>query len=531
MRQGRTEKEHGGGPAVPVPFLALTTALCGALVMVIEVMGSRVIGPFFGVSLFVWTALITVTLIALAAGYAAGGWLADRRGSPDVLYGLILLAGIAVLAIPPLKGLVLTALAPAGLRTGALLASFILFGPSLFLLGCVSPFVVRLASPSFERIGRTVGLLYALSTVGSFVGTVTTGFYLIAFLGVRGIFRLAGGILVGLAVVWFAGFRARRATAALLLLPLLSPTAPPFTSTVMANGTRVTRVFRKEGFYADLQVLDYSFGPVHTREMVLDGLVQGGVDVTTGASVYGYAYVLEQLLHAARPGGTSCLVVGLGAGVVPRRLEERGASCDVVDINPDVVDAARAWFGYAPKGEVHVADARRFLAETTRRYDWVVLDVFTGDTTPGHLLTREAMALLHARVAPGGVLAANLIGTVGAEGGTTASILATAATAFTQVRLFTSFDPAAPGAFGNLALIAHDGEPRRLDPSRLDGFRVHPLARREVEGVLEREYSFPPGTPSVVLTDDDNPVDFLERNVRERVRRTILAGTQWQALL
>ena len=66
-------------------YLVLTAIICGALVMVIEILGSRVIGPFFGASLFVWTSLITVTLIALAIGYAAGGVFSDKKGSPDYL--------------------------------------------------------------------------------------------------------------------------------------------------------------------------------------------------------------------------------------------------------------------------------------------------------------------------------------------------------------------------------------------------------------------------------------------------------------
>src|SRR3972149_400313 len=117
-----------------IAFLIATAALCGALVMVLEVLGSRVIGPFFGVSLFVWTSLITVTMVALAAGYAIGGRLSDRKSSPDWLYGIILLSGILVILIPALKGPVIQICLPLGLRWGSLISAFILFGPALFLL-------------------------------------------------------------------------------------------------------------------------------------------------------------------------------------------------------------------------------------------------------------------------------------------------------------------------------------------------------------------------------------------------------------
>jgi len=165
-------------------YLLFTAVLSGALVMVIQVLGSRVVGPFFGVSLFVWTSLITVTLLALAIGYAVGGLLADRFQRPEYLFGIILFAGLLVLLIPILKGPILKACLPLGLRTGAFASTLILFGPVLLLLGCVSPYLVKLATNGLKNLGRTVGGLYALSTIGSTVGTVLTGFVLIAYFSV-----------------------------------------------------------------------------------------------------------------------------------------------------------------------------------------------------------------------------------------------------------------------------------------------------------------------------------------------------------
>ena len=122
-----------------VAYLILTAVACGGLIMVIEVLGSRVIGPFFGVSLFVWTSLISVTLMALAAGYAVGGWASDRWSDPGVLYGIISAAGILALLVPVLKAPILMLCQPLGLRGGAFASTLLLFGPSLFLLGAFRP--------------------------------------------------------------------------------------------------------------------------------------------------------------------------------------------------------------------------------------------------------------------------------------------------------------------------------------------------------------------------------------------------------
>ena len=180
-----------------VVFLLVTALVCGAAVMVIEVLGSRVVGPFFGVSLFVWTSLICVTLIALALGYWIGGILADRRGHPAELFLMIAASGLFVLLIPWIKSPVLEASMPLGLRTGAFVSTLVLFGPSLVLLGCVSPYLVKIASRTFANIGRTVGGLYALSTLGSVVGTGLTGFLLVAHFGVNQAFHAIGITLLG----------------------------------------------------------------------------------------------------------------------------------------------------------------------------------------------------------------------------------------------------------------------------------------------------------------------------------------------
>jgi hypothetical protein len=127
-------------------FLGITALLCGAVVMVVEVVGARIISPFFGVSLFVWTSLIAVTLLSLSLGYVLGGILADRKPHARVMYLLIFVAGLAVMAIPLLKGFVLVRSMGVGLRAGSLLSATVLFAPSLLLLGCVSPYLVRLSA-------------------------------------------------------------------------------------------------------------------------------------------------------------------------------------------------------------------------------------------------------------------------------------------------------------------------------------------------------------------------------------------------
>jgi spermidine synthase len=522
----------GGVKSPFLAFLALTATAAGALVMVVEIMGSRVIGPFFGATLFVWTSLITVTLVALGLGYAAGGWLADRKGTPDVLYALLFAAGVSALLVPLLRAPVIRAAAPLGLRAGALAASAVLFGPCLLLLGSASPFFVKIAASELSRVGRTVGAFAALSTLGSVIGSALTGFVLIAYLGVRGVFTLVGAVLIGLALVYFAGMRRRFRLLPALVLPLfLAAASGAPASKQLAGGGSVERLLRREGFYGTLQVLDYRYGAARMRDLVLDGLAQSGIDLDSGASVYEYTYHLERLLLGMRPGAQRALVIGLGAGVIPRSLEARGVTTDVVEINQEIVDVARRYFGFTARGAVHVQDARLFLARPGRRYDYIVLDAFGGDQAAPQLLTLEAAQLLRERLAEGGLLGINLIGGVGRESLATASIVRTLREVFLSVELFAAFDVEAKAAFGNVLLVARAGPPLPFVPERVRDLPVHPYVRASVERFLGRRVELPAGTPALLITDDYNPLDTLELWSKEGLRRAILGAVDWDMLL
>jgi len=224
-------------------------------------------------------------------------------------------------------------------------------------------------------------------------------------------------------------------------------------------------------------------------------------------------------------------VIGLGAGVVPRRFQARGIATDVVDIDPDVVRMARAHFALDPALPVFVADARQFLARSGQRYDYVVLDVFTGDTTPGHLLSLEAMQLIRARMTARGVLAVNLVGDIGPRGRMTASVVKTLRAVFERVEVRPTFVPEEDGPIGNLVLIALDRSDVPTSVDVPDALAVHPLAARGVRHALTHRVEPASTAGAVVLTDDFNPIDLEDLAVKERVRRQILESTDWRLLL
>jgi hypothetical protein len=151
----------------------------GVAVMTIEIIGTRVIGPVFGVSLFVWSALLAVTLGSLAIGYYAGGASVDRHPAPQLLGGVVLAAGLTLGFVPLEAHFVLAFSESLGPRWGPLLGATLLFAPSCILLGMVGPIAVQLGTESVRGAGRGVGSVYAISTGGSLVGTLAAGFVLV----------------------------------------------------------------------------------------------------------------------------------------------------------------------------------------------------------------------------------------------------------------------------------------------------------------------------------------------------------------
>jgi len=521
----------GANKMTSTALLLLTALLCGATVMVIEILGSRVIGPFFGASLYVWTSLITVTLVALAAGYWGGGILSDRsQNSINWLYALIGLAGFFIMLVPLIKMPVIKMVLPVGLRMGSLLSAGLLFGLPLLLLGMVSPLIVRIAVRETSSVGRTVGLFSSVSTIGSFIGTVCTGFILIAYFNVDRIFIVLGGSLLSLSVIYAVVFRRFWLLLPLLLLPFTIPESGAVKSKHLTNGTEVKRTFFRDSFYGNMQVLEYSFGNRRTRELVVDATVQGGIDTVSRLSVYEYPYFLQFIPRAINPKGKECLVIGLGAGVIPMWYEKQGVRADVVDIDPEVFDVARRFFSFNISGKSIVEDARYFLNTPGKQYDYVILDVFNGDNTPYHLLSREALITLKQRLTPGGILGINVWGNLKSDTYMTASIVRTLKEVFSTVDIYPGFDDAVSDGIGNLEIFAYDRPAVTINAAQLAGYNVHPMAGN-VRDMMLKKFELPANTPAMTLTDGYNPIDFYDVKTREINRKRIMDATDLDFLM
>lgn len=191
-------------------MIKLIVFICGAIVMSFEILGSRVLAPNFGSSVFAWGSLISTFLAGLSAGYYFGGKVADINPSTRKLSLIILCPALLFLTFPLYSNLVSNWVfdLDLGIRLGPLLVSLLLFFlPSLFL-GAVSPYTAKLAISCLHTSGKTIGTLYALSTLGSIVGTLVTSFYLISIAGVKVLIMAQGGVLLAIgAILFYANVR------------------------------------------------------------------------------------------------------------------------------------------------------------------------------------------------------------------------------------------------------------------------------------------------------------------------------------
>lgn len=486
----------------PVARLRFLTAVVvpAAVLMALEIVSSRLLAPTFGNSVYVWGSIIGVFLAAMSGGYVLGGRYADRKPELGALGRLLFLAALFQWATAIFGRPIVAAIgeATAGGPAGTLLATAVLFGPATLLLATVSPFAVRLAGLERQRLGNVSGGLFALSTAGSLVGTMVATFVLIPLFGLDVILALLVSVTAGAAAL--AAGRGVTMAAALVAAVTCwwSGAIHPDARAVLAE--RATP-------YQTLVVRE-SDG---IRAISSDGITHGALVLATGEPGLIYTYS-AQLLKIYAPEAHRLAVLGTGSGSVGRLLLARnpGLEATYVDIDPAVPEMAAKWFSLTngPREKVVVQDARRFLAGTTERWDWIFCDTYIGLAVPFHLATEEYFRLVKSRLTPGGAVGVNLAGSVEHIFGR--AMLRTLGRVFDRVEIYSI-----RGA-QNYFLIAHDGaglsaEELSARAAALDreGEKQHWSGPRFAELVRRREVVDLDLTSVPLLVDGYAPVDAL----------------------
>jgi spermidine synthase len=419
---------------------------CGAALMGLEIVATRVLAPYLGNSIYVWGAVISIVMIALSLGYWVGGQVADRLGAARALPPVIAAAGLTTALAPLVAEAVLPLASGLGARLGSLAAATAIFFAPSVLLAMVSPLGVRVAARSgLARIGRSAGGLYAVSTAGSIAGTLATSFWLIPLLSLEPLIVWTGTALLATALLALglpdereadpgadAGApdadcptddapavprarstaRTTRALTAALCVAGLATGAAVLAGAARPPGRNdlgETVLYRADTQYHRITVTE----DVEARHLRFDRSHQSALRLDDPyASVIRYPDYMHLAL-ALKPDAKRVLVCGLGGGAITRRFwrDYPEMLVDTVEIDPVVVDVARRYF-WLPDDErlrVITEDARRYVRRTPETYDVVIVDAYYADALPAHLTTEEFFREVKAVMSRGGVLAYNVI--------------------------------------------------------------------------------------------------------------------------
>ncbi len=507
-------------------LLILQVFVAGATSLALELSASRLLAPYFGTSLFVWANLIGLILLYLTVGYFLGGRLADRYPRPGVFYALIVAAAFLISIIPlisrPILRWSLSSFSTYSVSVfyGSLVAVILLFAAPIILLGCVSPFAIRLRVRQVGRLGRTAGMLYALSTAGSILGTFLPVFWLVPTYGTYGTFVICGVVLFLVAVAGLIFSQVenvqaprlsvnRRVFAVLLLIPMLLSLAGLQGPIKQPSGTNGggKMLAERESVYNYIQVvrsgeetqliLNEGVG-IHSIYNPDQVLTRGPWDYFSIAPYFNNPpFTPSQVRNAC--------IIGLGAGTIPRELNAiyGHLPIDGVEIDGEIVNLARQYFHMnEPNLNVVVQDGRYFLQNTPQKYDLIGIDAYQQPYVPFQFTTNEFFHLVRSHLTPTGVAVINA-GRTGKDFRLVEALAQTMHSVFPNVYIIDS------ARFANSMVIGTNAPTKKanfaVNVARLTNPLLQTVASNSINyGNVREEQS-----SKVFFTDDRAPVEQL----------------------
>jgi len=547
-------------------FYRISAFVSGTSVMAVELAASRLLAPYFSSSLPVWSVIIGLIMAAMAFGNYRGGKLADRavaKGSDTLLYRRMLIAALWIAVIPLVGKYLIVAVAAiaavvAGSQVivvGSILACLLLFTVPMVLLGMVSPFLVRVASArvdeadvedargkdvddkdgsssssSSSNTGAVIGSIYAWGTLGSILGTFLASFVTIPDAGVARTYLLFAVALAALVLIHELATHAKWWLAAVVLVCCLALLAAPLGANYAFWEKGM--LYQGESSYNYLQVSQDDYARYFSTNVLfgvqsllpLQYLEGQNKDQPTGEYYDGMIGACG-LLANFKPGRPiHALMLGLGTGTCPALLQAAlpGSTCTGVELDSKIVSVARKYFALSPADcQVVVGDGRSYIQQHSQKYDLIMVDAYQDVSVPFYMASKEFYTLAASRLAPGGVLVANV--NMGTRNNS-AVVDALAATMSSVCGPVYAYNP--PNTSNTLLYAAPGGSLTRLDASlqacsaveadqaQTDG-RVCPgslvastaLMQQCIQGVADG--AVPIHSTAQILTDDRAPTELL----------------------
>jgi len=487
-------------------ILEITVFVCGAVVMVFELIGSRILGPYLGTSTFVWTSLIGVILGSLSFGYYLGGKIADKKSNIRTLSIIIFLSAILIGLTALTKDYWLIAFQSIweNAKIVSIITSIILFSPASICLGMISPYVVKLKINSLNTSASTVGNLYAISTIGSIAGTFLAGFYLIPHFGTNKLLIIL--IITLIFVSLITSFRELKKIKLffLIIAIIVLVVAPKYELTLLKeigflNFIDIDTAYNRVWVYDRLDKKTNRY----VKIMGINNENHSGMFLDSDELVNEYTKYYDLARHF-NPNFKKVLMLG-GAGYsYPKSFLSKylNATMDVVEIDPMVTTLAKQYFRLKddPRLNIFHEDGRVYLNKTEKKYDVVWGDAFSSrHSLPYQLTTKEAVQRKFDILNGDGVVVLNIISSI--EGDKSKFLRAeyvTYKSIFPQVYLFPVDTIDDGNKVQNIILVAsknkkpenfHDNDP-------------------ELNKYLQHLWVKPVDVNIPIITDDFAPVDY-----------------------
>lgn len=397
-------------------YLYLTEFFAGMSVMAVELGASRLLAPYFSSSQIVWTIIIGTIMIAMALGNIYGGRAADRNPSPDRLYGRMVIAAVWIAAIPVvgkyiilgISGLLIFTVNSNFLIWAAFAACMVIFVFPLFLLGTVTPSLVKYTVDSLDDSGKTVGTLNAFNTIGSIIGTFLPTFVTIPTVGTSVTFLIFAGILLALAFVYFISTKVKSVKMLIGLLVFL---------VCCIFGRSDSFAFWEENLtYEGESVYNYLQVKEDRENVILSTNVLFGVqsilkkDNSLTGMYYDYAMAAPLMADVQEKECLEVLVLGMGTGTFATQCERYFPNLNIegVEIDEKITALSRQYFHLPENVTVTTYDGRAYLNAVNKKYDVIMVDAYQDITIPFQMSSVEFFTLVQQHLTEDGVMVVNM---------------------------------------------------------------------------------------------------------------------------
>jgi predicted membrane-bound spermidine synthase len=507
-------------------YLLFTVFISGMTTLAAELAAGRLIGNVFGTSNLIWASIIGLILIYLTLGYFLGGKWADQNPTAGAMYRILAWGAFTVGLVPYVAGPVLKFAATGfealevGIMAGSFIAVLILFIVPITLLGTISPFAIRLTVDDTSKAGQTSGQIYAISTLGSFIGTFLPTLVTIPTIGTKLTFFSFGMFLLIVALVGLARFASPREMLKLVWMPILLVIVAALSAGQSLKNSS-GQVYETESAYNYIQVQQQGG---YTLLKLNDGQ---GIHSMYHPDTLNYGGPWEQFLVGPyfypnrKPQDVKRMaIIGLAAGTAARQAAAvyGDIAIDGFELDERIVEVGEKYFGLnLPNLTVHIGDGRLNLERSEYKYDIIAVDAYRPPYIPPHMTTQEFFEIAASHITDDGVLTLN-VGSVPGDRRLINGLATTMSTQFASIHIMDI-----PGTLNTMIFATKQPTSRENFTANLVALssdtNTHPLL---ISAMASTFANFKDGyETTTVFTDDLAPIEWI---VNDMVVSFVLQG-------